>query len=186
MKKVFAIGASNSRKSINGQFAYWAAKQIENVQVEAIDLNDFEMPIYSIDRENESGIPTLAHDFKSKVKTVDGIVISLAEHNGAYTAAFKNILDWVSRIEKGTWAGKPVLLLATSPGARGGMGVLASAKMAFPHQGAEVVGDFSLPSFHQNFDELKGITNETLLDTLMNELNNLKRIMEGNNETVTE
>lgn len=182
MIKILTIGASNSRRSINGQFAQWAVKQIENAQVETMDLNDFEMPIYSIDRENESGIPSLALDFKSKVKSVDGIVISLAEHNGSYTAAFKNITDWVSRIEKGTWADKPVLLLATSPGPRGGMGVLATAKMSFPHQGAKVVGDFSLPSFNKNFDELNGITDPKLLDTFMIELNNLSETVHEQSE----
>lgn len=177
MKKILTIGGSNSRRSINDLFAKWAAKQIENVQVESIDLNDFEMPIYGIDRENESGIPNLAHDFKSKVKSVDGIVISLAEHNGSFSAAFKNITDWVSRIEKGTWAEKPVLLLATSPGPRGGMGVLATAKMSFPHQGALVAGDFSLPSFHQNFTEQEGITAPELLSAFKTELSKFKRVI---------
>ena len=129
MKKILAIGASNSRQSINGQLARWAANQIENAEVASLHLNDFEMPIYSIDRENETGIPGLAHDFKSKIKTADGIVISLAEHNGSYTASFKNITDWVSRIEKGTWAGKPVFLLATSPGQRGGAGSVGVATL---------------------------------------------------------
>lgn len=174
MKKLLAIGASNSRHSINRQFALWAASELENVQIESLDLNDFEMPIYSIDRENESGIPQRAQDFKAKIKASDGIIISFAEHNGSYTAAFKNIADWVSKIESGTWNNTPTLLLATSPGARGGMGVLSSAKMAFPHQGAEVVGSFSLPSFYQNFNDQDGITDPGLLESFSLELNNLK------------
>ncbi|MDW3192970.1 MAG: NAD(P)H-dependent oxidoreductase [Cytophagales bacterium] len=171
MKKILAIGASNSRQSINGRFARWAAQRIENTAVELLDLNDFEMPIYSIDRENETGIPQLAHDFKTKIKTADGIVISLAEHNGSYSAGFKNITDWVSRIEKGTWADKPVLLLATSPGQRGGAGVLASANLTFPYQGAHVVGTFSLPSFHQNFEEIHGIKASALAEAFYEQLN---------------
>ena len=61
------------------------------------------MPIYSIDRENESGMPQKAQEFKEKIKTFNGIIVSFAEHNGSHTASFKNILYWVSRIEKGIW-----------------------------------------------------------------------------------
>ena len=178
MKKILAFGASNSKQSINGKLAIWAANQLEDVEINPIDLNDFEMPIYGIDKENESGIPDLAHAFKAKLNEADGVIISLAEHNGSYTAAFKNITDWVSRIEKGTWSNKPMLLLATSPGGRGGLSVLTSAKSSFPHQGANVTGSFSLPSFNQNFSEADGIVDTDLKDTFDNELNEFKKAVQ--------
>jgi NAD(P)H-dependent FMN reductase len=59
-----------------------------------LDLNDYEMPIYSIDRETEDGIPEEAQRFYDELGAVDAILISFAEHNGAYTAAYKNIFDW--------------------------------------------------------------------------------------------
>lgn len=161
MKKIIAFGASNSRRSINKDFAQWAAQQVENADVELLDLNDFEMPIYSIDREQDSGIPQKAIEFKNKIRKADGLVMSFAEHNGSYSSAFKNIMDWISRIEQGTWSNKPTLLLATSPGPRGAQGVLNTAKMSFPYQGASVKGSFSLPSFGQNFNGI-GIEDESL------------------------
>ena len=63
-KKILAFGASNSKQSINRIFANYAAHQVSEAEVNLLDLNDFEMPIYGIDRERESGIPALAHDFK--------------------------------------------------------------------------------------------------------------------------
>jgi len=120
------------------------------------------MPIYSMDRELESGIPDQAKSLKDKIKSSDGIIISFAEHNGSYSAAFKNVFDWVSRIEKGTWGGKPMLLLSTSPGGRGGATVLSTATGSFPHQGGEVKGSFSLPSFNSTFDPSNGIIDEDL------------------------
>ncbi|PCI64867.1 MAG: NADPH-dependent FMN reductase, partial [Gammaproteobacteria bacterium] len=81
----------NCHIKTNKKLANFTAHQIENAQVTLLDLNDFEMPIYSIDRENETGIPDLAHQFKKHLAEADGIIISFAEHNGAYTAAFKNI-----------------------------------------------------------------------------------------------
>ena len=102
-RKILVFGASNSKNSINKKLATYAAKQIDDAEITILDLNDFEMPIYSIDRENEAGIPDLAVQFKQHIKEADGLVISFAEHNGAYTVAFKNVMDWMSRLEGSVW-----------------------------------------------------------------------------------
>ena len=174
MKKIIAFGGSNSKSSINKEFANYTANKIENVEVEVLDLNDFDLPIYSIDVENESGIPANAKSFANKIKEADGIVISLAEHNGTYTAVFKNLLDWISRIEKSVFHDKPMLLMATSPGGRGGQTVLETAINSFPRFGANVVSTFSLPSFYDNFKE-----SELVNEDLLNQLN--KQVTEFNN-----
>ncbi|MEC4003134.1 NAD(P)H-dependent oxidoreductase [Flavobacterium sp. SUN052] len=166
-KKIIAFGASSSKTSINKKLATYAANQFENASVEVLDLNDFEMPIFSSDKEAENGIPQLAHDFYTKLGTADVIVISFAEHNGAYTSAFKNIFDWTSRINAKTFQQKSVLLLSTSPGPRGGSSVIEIAKNRFPFQGAIVKGSFSLPSFYENFDVTSGIINEDLKNQLL-------------------
>ena len=119
MKKIVAFGASNSKNSINQQFAKFTASQIPNSEVQIVDLNDFEMPIYSIDRENKAGIPQLAKDFKRILHEADGIIISFAEHNGAYSAAFKNIFDWISRMGKDIWGNKPMLSFSHCPRTNG-------------------------------------------------------------------
>ena len=160
-RKVVAFGASNSKNSINKQLAEFAAKQVPKAEVEVLDLNDFEMPIYSIDRENESGYPQLAHDFKQLIREADGIVISFAEHNGSYTVAFKNVFDWVSRIEKDVWLNKPLFVLSTSPGGRGGRTVNEQASAKFKRM-VDTVVSFILPSFRDNFSETEGILNEEL------------------------
>ena len=91
--------------------------------------------------------------------------MSLAEHNGAYATVFKNIFDWMSRIDGKLWSDKPMLLMATSPGARGGATVLEIAKGRIPYMGGNIVADFSLPSFYENFSE-GTITNEELNEQL--------------------
>ncbi len=162
MKKILAFGASSSKKSINKQLATYAAHQIENTEITILDLNDFAMPIYSIDKETDNGIPELALKFKRLIKDSDGMVISFAEHNGAYSAAFKNIMDWNSRIEKDAWVSKPMLLLATSPGPRGGAAVLDIAVNKFKFMNTSPIQHFSLPSFYDNFNTEKGITDGDL------------------------
>ncbi len=166
MKKIIAFGASSSKTSINKQLAIYAANLFKSATVEVLDLNDYEMPIFSVDKEKESGIPQLAHDFFTKIGSADLIVISFAEHNGSYSAAFKNIFDWSSRINAKTFQEKPTLLLSTSPGPRGGATVLEIVKNRFPFQGAIVKGSFSLPSFHQNFEAEKGIINNEFKNQL--------------------
>ncbi len=173
-KKIIAFGASSSKQSINKQLATFAANQFQNASVEILDLNDYEMPIFSIDKEKENGIHPLAQEFYSKLGSADLILISFAEHNGNYSSAFKNILDWTSRINAKTFQEKPILLLATSPGARGGSSVLDIATKRFPFQGGIVKGSFSLPSFYENFDAEKGITNEDLKNQLMGIVNSIE------------
>ena len=176
MKKVIALGASSSSKSINKQLASWASSQLE-VESVVLDLNDFEMPIYSMDYEEAHGIPETAKKFKDAFRDADGLIISFAEHNGSYSAAFKNIFDWTSRIEKSVWLDKPMLLLATSPGARGAITVLATAAGSFPHQGAKVAGEFSLHSFYDNFSAQHGIKDPELRSTFEAQLANFRNAL---------
>ncbi|NIJ46314.1 NAD(P)H-dependent FMN reductase [Wenyingzhuangia heitensis] len=171
MKTIVVFGASNSKVSINKQLANYVATKLEDVLIEEIDLNDFEMPVYGVDKEGVSGIPELAKSFNNVLSLADGFVISFAEHNGAYSSAFKNIFDWVSRINPKMWDDKPMILTATSPGARGGQSVLDIASARMPYHGAIVTGSFSLPSFGNNFMNGK-ITNKELdaeLDTIVKE-----------------
>ena len=164
MRNIVYFGASNSQNSINDQLAQHAANYLKGVTINQLNLNDFEMPLYSIDRENTEGIPDLAQKFSEVIKGADGVIVSFAEHNGSYTVAFKNIFDWVSRFDNKTWSGTPMLMLSTSPGARGGASVLNTATQSFPHFGAKVLSYFSLPEFGKNFDKEKGITDEKLQD----------------------
>jgi len=153
MKKVLAFAGSNSKNSINKQLAEYTSSLVNGVGVTVLDLNDFELPMYGIDYEMEHGIPEIAQQFLTEIKSSDGIILSLAEHNGAYSSVFKNLFDWMSRIDGKLWSNKPMLLMATSPGGRGGATVLEIAKGRFPHMGGNIVADFSLPSFGQNFSE---------------------------------
>lgn len=165
MKRIIALGGSNSKNSINKRLATYVANQLENVEVVVADLNDFDLPLYGIDLELEKGIAPDATKLSNLIESVDGLVVSLAEHNGSYSTALKNAIDWLSRIDQKLWKNKPMFLMATSPGGRGGAGVLASAKSTFPHLGGNIIVDFSLPGFHDNFSE-NGLSNGELNTSL--------------------
>ncbi|MBC8754553.1 NAD(P)H-dependent oxidoreductase [Kordia sp. YSTF-M3] len=173
MKTIVAFAGSDSKTSINKQLATYTAGLVENATVKVLDLNDYELPLYGIDRELESGVPENAHKFLKTLQEADGIVLSLAEHNGSYATVFKNIFDWMSRIDGKLWGNVPMLLMATSPGARGGQTVLDIAKGRFPYMGGNIVGDYSLPSFNEHFVAGK-IKDATLLEKLHVEVAKLK------------
>ena len=160
--KIIAFGASYSKQSINKKFAEYTATRFENATVELLDLSNYNLPIYTIDLEKEKGIPESVKVFLAKIKETDLLIISLSEHNGSYSAGFKNLFDWLSRLELNLFANKKMLLLSTAPGARGGQSVMETALARFPRHGAEIIGNFSLPKFQENFEEKRGIINEEL------------------------
>ena len=168
--KVLAFAATNSRNSINKALVTHAAellKETQQAQIEILDLNDFEMPIYSIDREQQDGIPEPAQAFFNKIGEADVVLISYAEHNGNVTAAYKNLFDWASRIDQKVYQNKAALLMATSPGPGGAQSVLASASGSAPYFAMDVRATLSVPSFYDNFDSDAGVlTNNELAQQL--------------------
>lgn len=174
--KILAIPASNSRNGINRQLIGYAARLFEDglvadAEIDIVDLNDYELPIYSQEREANDGVPAQARQLFEKIGAADAVVVSFAEHNGSYAVAWKNTYDWMSRIDMGVYQGKPVAMFAASPGPRGGAGVLGSATTTAPFFGAELVGSLGVPTFQDNFDPAVGeITDADLrarfIDTL--------------------
>ncbi|MCI4665899.1 MAG: NAD(P)H-dependent oxidoreductase [Neomegalonema sp.] len=165
--KILAFGASSSRNSINKKMAAFAASLIDGAQVDLIDLNDFELPLYSQDKEAELGQPHAAAEFLRKIQSADGLVVSFAEHNGSYTAAYKNLFDWASRIEQKVFQNKPAVFLSTSPGAGGAASVLSAAKGSAKFFGVDLRDAVSVPKFYEVFDEAtQKVSDPSILEQL--------------------
>lgn len=174
--KILAFAASSSQSSINKKLAIYAAQLVENADVEIVDLNDFELPLFSEDKEKALGKPKLAQNFLNKILASDAVVISFAEHNGSYTAAYKNLFDWCSRINPKVFQNKALILLATSPGKGGASSVLNTAVTSAPYFNGVVKGSLSVPSFYDNFDLQKGVLIDESLKTSLLVL--MKRLKE--------
>ncbi|CZF81405.1 NADPH-dependent FMN reductase [Grimontia celer] len=162
--KVLAFAASNSKTSINKQLVTYAVSLLADAETEVLDLNDYEMPLFSVDVEQELGSPEKAQQFFAKIGEVDAVVVSFAEHNGSYSAAYKNLFDWASRINQKVFQGKKMVLLSTSPGPGGAKNVLASATTSIPHFNGDVKATLSVPSFYDNFDVETGKLSDESLD----------------------
>ena len=174
MKKILAFAGSNHSKSINHQLLEFTASLFDDVQVELLDLRNWEVPMYSIDTDPDE-TPEIITSLIDKIKDSEGFIIACPEHNGGTPAFFKNIIDWLSRRAKKVFEDKPAFLLSTSPGAGGGANNLRYLIGSLPYQGAEVAANFSLPFFPNNFMEGKVVGDQ--LGLLTESLNEFRKAL---------
>ena len=150
--QVLAFSTSSSPTSINRNLVMMAVSELEyqlgeSVQLETIDMNDYELPLYTQAREGESGIPAQAQEFFAKIGAADALIMGLPEHNGYYPAVYKNLFDWTSRHNQAFYQNKPTLLVSTSPGPGGAASVLNIAAQSAPYFAMDVRGTLSVPSY---------------------------------------
>lgn len=152
MKKILVFAGSNSQNSINQKLAVYASSFLKNVKLNIIELKDFSAPLLSVDLEKNEGFPESMIALNQLMKSCDGMIISLPEYNSSMTPIFKNTVDWISRIERPTFKDKPLLLLSTSAGKRGGQTNLNHIVSLMPIWGGKVTASYSLPNFNENMD----------------------------------
>lgn len=163
MKKILAFAGSNSSTSINHQLIEFAASQITAHEVKIIRLTDYPLEIFSEDIERERGYSVELRLLKNEIADADALMISVNEHNQSPSAFFKNVLDWLSRLEHKFLKDKKILLMSTSNGKRGAMSSLEIVKTILPRFDGEIVESFSFPSFEKNLSvEEQKINDEVL------------------------
>ena len=155
MGKILTVSASNSTNSINRTLLTLASNKIAGHKLTMLDIRDYPMPFFSLDKEESEGHPETAKQVRALFAEYDAFIIASPEHNGGMPAEFKNLIDWVSRLgdlQNPMFANKkPVLLLSTSPGPNGGATNLQTLTQLMPWWGADVKGSFSLGSFYDHF-----------------------------------
>ncbi|WP_438422646.1 NADPH-dependent FMN reductase [Aquimarina macrocephali] len=164
MKKILAFSGSNNPKSINQQLLIAAVNKIdEHTNIHLIQLSDYIVPIYSPVIE-EKGIPKTIKELFQLFTKADGFMIASPEHNGLPSSFFKNIIDWLSRIDQRFFGDKPVVLMSTSPGVTGGASHLQVLEKLLPIWGGNLSGVYSLGDFNNKFD----VNNSSILDASEN------------------
>jgi len=150
--KTIAFVGSNSSKSINKQLTL---SLLKNQEVEFIDIQNWNVPMYSEDAQIKDGFPELINHLANQISTASNIIISVNEHNSDVSAFMKNILDWLSRHTKKIFTDKIVLVLSTSNGQRGGLSANEFTVGFCTRNGAVNVESVTFPSFSQYFDSEK-------------------------------
>jgi NAD(P)H-dependent FMN reductase len=164
MVKILAFAGSNSSASINYQLVKYTVSLINEQEVRLLNMVNYPFPMYSEDMEKKEGYSNSLVELKNDIQRHDALVISVNEHNGNPSAYFKNVLDWLSRLERKFMTDKKVLLMSTSMGKRGGVGALNVVNGMLPRFGAEVVATFSLPSYGETFTNEGGIADQELAE----------------------
>ena len=162
MAKILAFAGSNSSTSINYELVKYTVSLLEAHDVQLLKMSHFPFPMYSEDYEKENGYSNSLIELKNDIAKSDGLIISVNEHNSNPSVYFKNLIDWLSRLERKFLNEKPILLMSTSGGKRGGASSLEVTKNLLPMFGAEVTATFSLASYYENFDAGKGVTDTSL------------------------
>lgn len=160
---VLAICGSPSSTSINRRLLHAALSVLpEGTAVDEVWVRELDLPMYSPDHEQEHGFPADALALRKRLEAASVVVLASPEHNGSMPAMLKNAIDWLSRTPReGRFFARPVALLSTSPGGRGGATNLGALSSVMPHWGAEVLGSFSLPSFRSAWDVEAGAVKDT-------------------------
>lgn len=180
MKKILAFAGSNSSKSINFELLNYVANRISGHEVKIQQFQQYELPIYSADWEIEKGIPVNVKIIHRIIKNHDALVLAVNEHNGNVSAYFKNLLDWLSRLDRNFLDRKKILLISTSPGKRGAASALEYTKNVLHRFGGQVIESFSLPVFNDNFkdgkvqDEILALGIDDVLTTFSHELDQIE------------
>ena len=163
MGKILAFAGSNSSTSINYKLVKYTVALVQGHETQLLNMANFPFPMYSEDYEKENGFSNSLIELKNDISNADGLIIAVNEHNSNISSYFKNLIDWLSRLERSFIADKKILLLTTSPGKRGGISAHDISKDILTRFGADIISSFSLPSFYDNFNDEKGISESELL-----------------------
>jgi chromate reductase, NAD(P)H dehydrogenase (quinone) len=117
LPRIAVIVGSNRRDSINRKLAQ-AMMRLGAGKFDAHIVRIDDLPIYNQDHEGSLAPEILR--FKDELASAYGVLIVTPEHNRSIPTVLKNAIDWGARPwGKNNWAGKPVLIAGTSPGALG-------------------------------------------------------------------
>lgn len=129
--RLLVISGSQRQGSLNRQLAAAAAAHARASGAETVelDLRALALPLYDGDIEARDGVPAAATALLDAVLGCDAMLVVTPEYNGFPPPLLINAFDWLSRMPAAAprpsglaaTAGKPVALMAASPGALGGL-----------------------------------------------------------------
>lgn len=155
--KVFLFAPSLRRGSFNKKLIRIAAEVVKSLQLHEVELcefNEFPMPMYDGDLEENQGVPEGVLKLAKKIEDADAVIISSPEYNGSIPGTFKNAIDWLSRLAPVPVSKKQICLIGASPGHLGGVRGNIHARVPF-----HILGSFVYPEYfgvaraHEAFDE---------------------------------
>lgn len=157
MPRILAFAGSARTDSLNKRLAQAAAglARARGADVTFCDLRDHPMPLYDGDLEAAEGLPETVVRWKDLLREHDGLLIACPEYNSSITPLLKNAIDWASRPADGepmlaVFRDKTAALIATSPGALGGLRGLVPVRSILGNIGVHVTpSQLAIPKGHE-------------------------------------
>jgi NAD(P)H-dependent FMN reductase len=168
MPRILAFAGSVRAGSWNRKLARAAAElaRAHGADVTLAELSDHPMPLYDGDLEAADGLPDAVRRWKDLFGAHDGLLIACPEYNSSITPLLKNAIDWASRPAPGAgplaaFRGKTAALVATSPGALGGLRGLVTVRSILGNVGVHVVpNQLAVPKAPEMFDADGNLTDD--------------------------
>lgn len=180
--KILALSGSARQGSFNQQLLAVAAHKARalGAEVTVLDLRELGLPVFDADLMSAQGIPAGAVALRNAFAAHDGLLLASPEYNALPTPLFINAFDWLSVVQAAdgqpggtaSTAGKPVGLLAASPGALGGIRALPIVRtyLSTNFAMAVVPEQLALPSADQHLGDdtqLKTAPLDQMLDKVV-------------------
>ncbi len=144
--KILAFSGSSREDSANKKLIQEAASiaREKKANVTVLDLKDYPIPFYDGDLETKEGMPLKARQLRQLMIQSNVIVIASPEYNGSLPAVLKNVIDWASRSENGSYSleafkGKKFIIMSASPGGGGGARGLTHLRTILENLGGTVL-----------------------------------------------
>lgn len=116
------------------KYALAAAKE-NGAETEFYEICEYDLPFFD-DRADESTYPPSVGDFKSLVKSSQGIIIGTPEYHNSYTGSLKNAIDFCSTDE---FEHKMIGLIGVAGGSMGAPNAISHLRAVMRGVGAWVV-----------------------------------------------
>jgi chromate reductase, NAD(P)H dehydrogenase (quinone) len=178
--KLLLIAGSARRSALSVKLRDAARRMADaaGAQTSVLDLRALALPLYDGDIEAGQGVPAAAAALRDAIREHDALLIVTPEYNGFPTPLLINAFDWLSRLPDGLkiTADKPAALLASSPGALGGLRSLNYTRqylqMAFqmlvvPQQQAVSKAHEAFAADGSLFDAKTAAMTETVVQSLL-------------------
>jgi chromate reductase len=153
--RILAFSGSARRDSLNQKLLVSVVEALKAVggDVTLITLNDYVMPLYHGDLEEQSGMPENAKKLVKLILDHPALLIASPEYNSQMSPLLKNSIDWCTRGDENPFRGKVAAVVSASPGNFGAIRSMTLARQLLTHLGAHVIpAQCVLPQADKAFD----------------------------------
>jgi azobenzene reductase len=142
-------------------------------EVDFYDLREHRFPLYDPDIDD----PPAVADFRSRAATAQGFILGTPEYHNGMTGALKNALDYLGSKE---FRGKPVGLLCSAGGGKGGMNALNDMRIVVRGMLGLAVAEQAVVD-EDDFDEqlaLRNLARKPRIEAMANAVRRYVRLLE--------